>query len=54
MPHYIPVNHESPPNDVVAMDPGIRTFMTKYDTNNFCTEWGAGEKKRVFSLFTFG
>ena len=37
VPRYIPVNHESRPDDVVAMDPGIRTFMTTYDTNGFCT-----------------
>ena len=45
-----PVNHESRPDVVVAMDPGIRTFMTTYDTNGFCTEWGEGDRKRVFSL----
>ena len=40
VPRYIPVNHESRPDDVVAMDPGIRTFMTTYDTIGFCTEYG--------------
>ena len=44
------VNHESRPDVVVAMDPGIRTFMTTYDTNGFCTEWGEGDMKRVCSL----
>ena len=37
VPRYIPVNHESQRDDVVAIDPGIRTFMTTYDTNGFCT-----------------
>ena len=32
------------------MNPGIRRFMTTYDTNGFCTEWGEGDRKRVFSL----
>ena len=32
------------------MDPGIRTLMTTYVTNGFCTEWGEGDMKRVFSL----
>ena len=49
-PVIMPVNHESQPDDVVAMDLGIRTFMTRYDTNGFCTEWGEGDMKRVFSL----
>ena len=50
VPRYIPVNHESRANDVVAIDRGIRTFMTTYDTNGFSTEWGEGDMKRVFSL----
>ena len=44
------INHESLPDGVVAIDPGIRLFMTMYDTNDSCTEWGEGDMKRVFSL----
>ena len=55
VPYYIPVNHESRSDDVVAMDPGIRTFMTTYTTNDFCTGWDGGDMKRVFFVvFTFG
>ena len=41
-PVIIAINHKSQPDDIVAMDPGIRTFMTWYDTNGFYTEWGEG------------
>ena len=40
---YTPVNLESRPDDVIAMDPGI--LMTTYDTNGFCTGWGEGDMK---------
>ena len=51
IPRYIPVNNElTPEKDVVSMDPGVRTFMTTYDTNGFCSEWGEGDMKRVFAL----
>ena len=50
MPRYIPINHESRPDDVFAMSPGIRTFITTYDTNGFCTVWGEGDVKWVCSL----
>ena len=35
------------------MDPGVRTFMTTYDTSGFCTEWGEGDMKQFFSLCLF-
>ena len=57
IPCYIPVNHESRPNDVIAMDPGIRTFMTTCDTNGsgFCTRWGCrGYETSFFVVFAFG
>ena len=50
VPCYIPVNHESRPDDVVAIDLGVRTLMTRYDTNGFCPGRGKGDMKRVFSL----
>ena len=49
-PPYIRVNHNSRHDDVVAIDPDIRTFMITYNTNDFYTEWGEGDMKRVFSL----
>ena len=52
-PLIMAVNYESLPDDVVAKDPGIRTFMTTYDTNDFRTGCGQGDMKQVFSLFTF-
>ena len=33
-----PINHDLRPEDAVWMDPGIRTFMSTYDTKGFCTE----------------
>ena len=50
IPRYISVNHKSRPDDLVGMDPGIRTFMTTYDINDFYTELGEGDMKRVLSL----
>eukprot|EP00122_Pirum_gemmata_P001717 Pgem_evm1s1549 len=46
----IPINHDLRPEDVVSMDPGIRTFMTTYDTNGFCSEWGEANGKEMKNL----
>ena len=51
---YISVNHQSRPDDVVAMDPGIPTFMITYNTNVYCTGSVDVDIKRVFPLFAFG
>ena len=50
VPRYIPINHKSWSDDIVAIDPGIRTYITMYDTNGFYTGCGEGDMKRVFSL----
>ena len=50
VPRYHPINKTPRPKDVVAMDPGVRTFMTTYDTHGFCSEWGNGDMKQIFSL----
>ena len=50
VPYYAPVNNKININDVCAMDPGVGTFMTTFDTNGFCSEWGEGDMKRIFSL----
>lgn len=33
--------------DVIALDPGERTFMTGYDTGGVIIEWGAGDMKDI-------
>lgn len=35
---------------VVALDPGVRTFMTSYDPRGLCTEWGRGDFGRIYRL----
>lgn len=34
----------------VAMDPGVRTFMTTYDASGRVVEWGAGDMTRIHRL----
>ena len=43
VPHY----------EVIALDPGIRTFQTGYDINGVTIEWGAGDMNRIFALCRF-
>lgn len=40
----------TPPLDTVAIDPGVRTFMTMYDTHGNAIEWGAGDMNRIFAI----
>eukprot|EP00122_Pirum_gemmata_P000388 Pgem_evm4s340 len=44
---FIPVNHDVRPEDVVAMDLGVSSFMTTYDTKGLCSEWGVDDMKRI-------
>lgn len=37
-------------HDIIALDPGERTFHTGYGTNGEVIEWGAGDMKRIFQL----
>jgi len=37
---------ESAPG-VIALDPGVRTFMTGYDPSGKIVEWGAGDMRRI-------
>ena len=53
VPRMIPINHYLRHEDVVSMDPGVRSFMTTYDTSGFCSEWGSGDMKRIFPLCLF-
>lgn len=42
--------HKKPMNDIIALDPGVRTFQTCYDTNGNVIEFGVGDMCRIFSL----
>ena len=35
---------------VVAIDPGVRTFLTTYDQDGAVNEWGKGDCKRLYRL----
>jgi putative transposase len=37
-------------NKIVAIDPGVRTFLTTYDQDGEVSEWGAGAKTRLYRL----
>src|SRR5690606_14497365 len=34
----------------IALDPGVRTFMTGYSPEGTITEWGSGDMQRIFRL----
>ena len=36
--------------DVVSLDPGVRTFMTGYDSSGAAWEWGKNDMRRIFRL----
>lgn len=40
-------------HSVVALDPGVRTFMTGYSADGLVVEWGAGDMKRIHALCRF-
>lgn len=35
---------------MIALDPGVRTFMTGYDPNNRCIKWGKSDIGRIYRL----
>lgn len=35
---------------IIALDPGVRTFMTGYDTNNKIFEWGIQDINMIFKI----
>lgn len=42
-------DNQASPN-VVALDPGVRTFQTTYDANGMASEWGKGGMSAIFCL----
>jgi len=41
------------PHEIVALDPGVRTFMTGYYADGVVIEWGAGEMNRIYAMLRF-
>jgi len=37
-------------NNIISLDPGVRTFVTGYDPNGNIFEWGKGDITRLFKL----
>jgi putative transposase len=37
-------------SSTVALDPGVRTFMTAYDASGCVVEWGVGDTTRIYRL----
>ena len=35
---------------VIALDPGVRTFMTGYDPSGQAVEWGKNDISRIYQL----
>jgi len=35
---------------IVSMDPGVRTFMTCYESSGFVTEWGVNDMRAIFRV----
>jgi transposase len=46
----VDVVHNEPHYDIIALDPGVRTFQTGYDTNGVVIEWGANDMKDIYAL----
>ena len=40
-------------HSVIALDPGVRTFMTCYDADGAVVEWGRGDMRRICALCWF-
>lgn len=40
----------TPEEKVIALDPGVRTFMTGYSPEGTLVEWGSGDMQRIFRL----
>ena len=36
--------------NIVSLDPGVRTFQTTYDASGLATEWGKGDMSAIYTL----
>jgi putative transposase len=37
-------------DNIISLDPGVRTFMTGYDPSGTCYEWGKNDMKNIFRI----
>jgi len=49
-PFYMVSVDQAPKDGVIALDPGVRTFMTGYDPDGYTHEWGVNDIKRIRRL----
>lgn len=48
--NQVPPPSAPPPRRAIALDPGVRTFLTGYDPDGRACEWGRGDVGRVYRL----
>jgi len=41
------------PHEIVALDPGVGTFMTGYYADGVVIEWGARDMNRIYAMLRF-
>jgi putative transposase len=41
---------QSPKHHTIALDPGVRTFLTGYDADGKIVEWGTKDMSRIYRL----
>jgi len=41
------------PHEIVALDPGMRTFITGYYADGVVIVWGAGDMNRIYPMLRF-
>lgn len=47
------INDDTPRYEVIALDPGVRTFQTGFDVNGVTVEWGWNDMKNVFKRLKY-
>lgn len=47
------IDTSEPSYDIIALDPGVRTFQTGYGTNGVSIEWGWNDMKSVFKTLKY-
>jgi putative transposase len=50
IPQPLEVQAKTKGERIIALDPGVRTFMTGYDPSGAVWEWGAGDMTGIFRL----